>query len=259
MGKSLQFGLALLLLLAGRGRAAGGEIIDRVAGTVNGTVILQSDLEDAVRYGGLAEGHPVLRITPEQTKAALERLIDQQLLRQQMGMGRFRVQPAAVQQRLAEIRQQYPEAASEQGWRALLQQYGLQEQELQDYVTAQLQLLRFVDLRLRPGVQIEPSSIAAYYREKFLPQLRQAGVTREVPLAQVAGQIEEVLVQQRVDELLLSWLQSLRKQSVIRMELPAYSPGLKTAPSTPAGVATAPREEPGGSNRTWEAETAATQ
>jgi len=47
-----------------------------------------------------------------------------------------------------------------------------------------------VEARLRPSVQIDPTSIESYYRDKLLPQLRHAG-GQDVPLAQVAGKIRE--------------------------------------------------------------------
>jgi hypothetical protein len=65
-------------------------------------------------------------------------------------------------------------------------------------------------------VQIDSKSIEAYYREKFVPQLKQAGAN-EVPLADVSGKIRELLTQEKVSELLVSWLQALRSESDVRI------------------------------------------
>jgi len=46
--------------------------------------------------------------------------------------------------------------------------------------------------------------------------LRLRGVKSEPSLSEVSGQIEQILRQQREDELLASWLLSLRQQGRIR-------------------------------------------
>jgi hypothetical protein len=63
-------------------------------------------------------------------------------------------------------------------------------------------------------VQIDNKPIEAYYREKFVPQLKQNGAG-EVALADVSGKIRELLTQEKVSELLVSWLQSLRSESKV--------------------------------------------
>jgi hypothetical protein len=72
-------------------------------------------------------------------------------------------------------------------------------------------------------VQIDSKSIEAYYRDKFVPQLKQSG-SGDVPLSDVSGQIREILTQERVSELMVSWLQSLRSESKVSL------PGVSQAP-----------------------------
>ena len=43
-----------------------------------------------------------------------------------------------------------------------------------------------VDAHLRPAVQIDSKTIEAYYRERFVPQLKQSG-SGEVPLEDVSA------------------------------------------------------------------------
>jgi hypothetical protein len=80
-----------------------------------------------------------------------------------------------------------------------------------------------VDAHLRPAVQIDSKSIEAYYREKFVPQLKQAGVG-DVPLSDVSARIRELLTEERVNELMVSWLQSLRSESKVSLPGSADSP-----------------------------------
>jgi hypothetical protein len=74
-----------------------------------------------------------------------------------------------------------------------------------------------VDARLRPNVIIDSKNIESYYNQELLPQLRQSGVG-QVPLAEVTPKIKEVLIQQKMNQMLIAWLQDLRSGSKIRTE-----------------------------------------
>jgi peptidyl-prolyl cis-trans isomerase SurA len=200
--------------------ACAGEIIDRIVATVNGHIILQSDWEDALCYEAFVAGHPLDQITAEERKAALDRLIDQELLREQMASSDFaHATPQEVADRIAQVRNQYPGAGTDSAWQALLFRYGLTESEFKTRVALELDVLRLVDARLRPSVQIDPHSIESYYSQELLPQLRRKGA-QEVPLSEVTPKIRELLTQQKMNQLLTAWLQNLRASSEIRTEAP---------------------------------------
>jgi hypothetical protein len=115
---------------------------------------------------------------------------------------------------VAEARKYYPEAATDEGWKSVLSRFGLSEKDLRAHVQQQIDLMRLVDSHLRPTVQIDSKTIEAYYREKFVPQLKPS-VAPEIPSADVAAKIRELLTQEKVNELLISWLQSLRSESKV--------------------------------------------
>jgi hypothetical protein len=217
-----------LLLLAGTASALfAADVIDRIVATVNGHVILQSDWDDAVRFEALADSRPLGQITDQDRSRALDRLIDQELLREQaQGVESPQSPPEDVRQRVQEIQSQYggPTAT---GWQAALARYGFDEKRLEARVAHDISVLHQVEARLRPSVQIDPTSIESYYRDKLLPQLRHAG-GQDVPLAQVAGKIREILTQEKVNQLFSSWLQSLRAGSKIHTATasdPPIAPG----------------------------------
>lgn len=211
--------LAFLLILATQ-VATAGQIIDAIVAKVNKTAILLSDWDETIRYEAFVDGRALDKLNDEERKATLDRMIDQELLRQQAGPGNLHVGPKRIEARIAEIRKLYPGAETDAGWHAALKRYGLTEEQLKEHVKLQLGLMRMVDERLRPAVQVDPHSVETYYREKFLPELRQKGA-QDVPLASVAPKIQEVLAQERVDELLTAWLRNLRAQSEIQMGGPA--------------------------------------
>src|SRR5579863_5237255 len=65
------------------------EVIDRIVATVNGSIILQSDWDEALCYEALLTNRTVGQFTDEDRRAVLDRLIDQELLREQMKSADF--------------------------------------------------------------------------------------------------------------------------------------------------------------------------
>lgn len=206
--------------------ARASDIIDRIVATVNGHAILQSDWEEAIRYEAFIDGRQLDKLTADDRKATLDRLIDQELLREQVRSSASQAKNTELEQRIQEIRKLYPGAETEQGWRARLERYGLNEKELKNRVAQQLNLMQMVESRLRPGIQVDLRSIELYYQERIVPQLRNSGA-KQVALAEVSTKIKELLTQQKMNDLLGSWLQTLRAASQIRTS--AASPTLPGA------------------------------
>jgi hypothetical protein len=197
--------------------AAAGEVIDRIVAIVNGRIILQSDWNDALRYEGLLSARALSDFTEDDRRAVLDRLIDQELLGEQMKSALIKhasEEEAAAQ--VAQVRQLYPSAATDDGWKAVLAKFGVTEKAFAAHVQQEIDLMRLVDAHLRPTVQIDSKSIEAYYRDKFVPQLKQSGAG-EVPLEEVSAKIREMLTEEKVSELMVSWLHSLRSESKLSM------------------------------------------
>ncbi len=208
---------------------AAAQVIDRIIATVNGHVILQSDWDEALCFEALLTNRRPAQFTDDDRRTVLDRLIDQELLREQMKSADFSpATDAEVAARIADARKQYPQGASTEGWQALLAQYYLSEKDLVTHVRQQIDVMRLVDARLRPAVQIDSKSIEAYYRDQFVPKLKRAGGS-EVPLAEVSGKIRDLLTEEKVSELLVSWLQNLRSEGQVHV------PGVTTSPGD-AGI-----------------------
>jgi len=209
--------LALLIGALSLPAAMAGEVIDRIVASVNGRIILQSDLEEALSYEALLNNRNLSQFTDDDRRSVLDRLIDQELLREQLKSADFkRTSEAEAAGHVSDARKQYPQAATDAGWQSVLDRYHLREKDLLSHVQQQLDLMRLVDARLRPAVQIDSKTIEAYYREKFVPQLRQSG-SSELPLSDVSARIRELLTEQKVSELLVSWLQTLRSEGDVRI------------------------------------------
>ncbi|HUO16511.1 MAG TPA: SurA N-terminal domain-containing protein [Verrucomicrobiae bacterium] len=210
-----KFALAIALTAGMLPTARAGDVIDRIVATINGHVILQSDWDNALRYEALLNGRAPSEFTEDERRSVLDRLVDQELLGEQIKSSVFaQATEAEAQARIAEARKHYSDAASDEGWRVVLNRFGLTQQELVSHVESQINLMRLVDAHLRPAVQIDSKTIEAYYRDKFVPQLKQSGAG-EVPLNEVSGKIRELLTEEKVNELLVSWLQTLRSESKV--------------------------------------------
>jgi DNA-binding transcriptional ArsR family regulator len=206
-------GVAIALNLALAIFAAGGEVIDRVVSNVNGHALLQSDWEQEVAFEAFANARDPDSFTSTERKAALDRLIDQELLREQLRPSQP-VPAGQVAARVAEVRKLHPECATDEGWRGQLRRYGLTQSSLEKHLSDQIQLMRLVEDRLRPSVQVDQQAVEAYYNERLLPEMKKAG-SRTTPLAEVFGRIRDLLAEQKMNELLSGWLASLRSGSHI--------------------------------------------
>ncbi len=228
-GKHCALAIALNLALAASSFA--GQIVDRVVGNVNGHVVLQSDWEQEVVFEAFLNARDPDSFTSSERSAALDRLIDRELLREQLRPS----QPAPadrVAARVAEVRNEirnevckevrnlHPNCTSDAAWRAALQHYGLTQSALEKRLGDEIQLMKLVEDRLRPSIQIDQQAVETYYHDRLLPEMQRAG-SRAAPLPEVFGRIKDLLAERKMNELLSDWLASLRSESHIWTPGPA--------------------------------------
>ena len=206
------------------------ETIDRVIATVNRQPLLLSEWETSLRIEAFLQGRELGTFTEAERKAALNRLIDRQLLIQQM-QADYSPNDSDVTERTRAIRKQFKGAESDEGWTSLLETHGLTSGDITAFIRSQLQVMRFVDLRLRPTIHIDEETIEAYYRESLVPAVTKSGETPE-GLPQLRSKIREILVQEKMDSVLESWLANLRSQTEVHI---ASDPDTPTGRLLPGG------------------------
>ena len=209
-----QFVLLLLLL----GTCLRADTVDRVVASVNGSPILWSDVEEEVRSNALMDGKPLADITLQERNDALNRLIDNRLLEQQMRQANAVVTQPDVHQQLEkmgqQIREQQKIGDSDEAWKALLKKYGLDEAEVHARLRQQLSVLEFIELRFRPGAQPNQRQIQQYYNDVFVPEMKARGAA--VPaLPSVQPKIEEILLQQHITKNMDEYLKIVRASANI--------------------------------------------
>jgi|HubBroStandDraft_1064217.scaffolds.fasta_scaffold00875_5 hypothetical protein len=213
----IAIGMCLAMCIALTTSSLASQIVDRVVTNVNGHVVLQSDWEQEVAFEALSNGRDPDSFTADERNAALDRLIDQELLREQVRPSQP-APPGEVAVRVAEVRSEvrklYPDCATDAGWHATLQRYGLTQSALEKRLGEQIQVMKLVEDRLRPAIQIDQHAVETYYHDQLLPELKRAG-SSTAPLTEVFGRIKNLLTEKKMNELLSGWLASLRSESHI--------------------------------------------
>jgi hypothetical protein len=133
-----------LLAIAFTLAAVAAGVIDRVAVVVGNQVITESEVLLEVRLTEFFNGQ-ALDLGADQRKAAAERLVDQQLIRNEMQIGGY---PMPVESEgdavLRKFRQDnYPGIPA---FRAALENHGLTEDEVKRHLLWQAAAMRFTDL-----------------------------------------------------------------------------------------------------------------
>jgi len=216
--------------------AGAGELLDGVVASVNGHPILRSDWDDAVRFEAFMQQRPLDQLTEADRVRALQRLIDRQLLSAQMGdVNYMRPSDERLQQDIAKLRAQVPNGNDDAAWHRLLAGYGLDETSLKQHLGTEVQVMNFIEVRLRPNVRINDEEVESYYKNQLVPDIQQ-NAGKVMPLEQVKPRIQELLTQQRMDELLDAWLHNLRQQADIRSAVKIPGVNAPEAGDRAAGV-----------------------
>jgi len=130
-------------------------VVDRIAVVVGNNVITQSEVLREVRLTEFLNQQP-LDLGPAARRAGAERLVDQQLIRNEMIAGNYPM-PAPAEAEDGVLRsfreENYPDNDSLQ---KALQKYGLTEEDLKQHLLWQVAVLRFTDLRFQTGLPGEP-------------------------------------------------------------------------------------------------------
>ena len=211
--------LCLLTLVSAAPLAA--EIVDRIAVTVGTAVVTLEEVRTQVRVAALIDGRP-LQLDPATLREAAERLIDQTIIRREMVLADYTPpEPAAASSLLAELKKTRFQD-SDLLYRASLEAYRVSEADLVVQLQWQVTLLRFIDSRFRPGIQVAPEDVTSYYEQKFLREWRATSSAPPPPAGQVRNRIELLLEQQQLDASVERWLNQARTQTTIRFREEAF-------------------------------------
>ena len=131
-------------------------VVDRIAVVVGKAVITETEVLQEARLEAFINQAP-FDLSPQSRKTAAERLVDQQLVRNEMRIGSYaKPTPEEVDSMLRNFRQEHFTSASQ--YRAALQKYGVTEDQLKEHLSWQLAAIRFTDIRFGGPVSTEQSA-----------------------------------------------------------------------------------------------------
>lgn len=196
--------LACLCLLAS---ALHGEIIDRLAITIDQRVITEAQLDEEIRVTAFLNQEPISRDADTRRNAA-DRLIEQELVRRDMEVSRYPMPTQSeVDVLLADTKQQIGPAR----FASQLSQYNLTADTIREHLRFQLMMLRFIDFRFRPDIQVSETDIRDYYNQE-LEKWKASHTGAPPSLEESRAGIEKAITSQRIDYAVSAWLEETRKQ-----------------------------------------------
>jgi hypothetical protein len=195
---------------------AGAEVVDRLAVSVGPEVITEQQILLHLRIAGFLNAEPV-KLGPVEKRQAAQKLIELALIRIEMKNNRYPLPTEeAVNGMLSEIaRQRF--GGSTENLKKGMATARLPEAEVREYLRWQLAVLSFIEFRFRPGVQITEEEMRDYYEFDFKADFAKTNPGRRVPSYGDARRgIEELITQQRIDNLLDRWLNQTESTTRVR-------------------------------------------
>jgi hypothetical protein len=185
-----------------------GRVVDRIVARVEGDIILLSQVRELGAFQQLVEGRA------EDDDRLLAELIDQWMVQTEATESHF-PQPAQseVDRELARVVAQF---GSPEAYDTKLRELGLSAAEVRQLLARQIYVERYIDYKFRPTAQVESADIENYYQKELLPEL----VKKNQPtprLAEVEGQIRELLTQRAITDLATKWLDETKTRLKIEV------------------------------------------
>jgi peptidyl-prolyl cis-trans isomerase SurA len=201
--------------------APGGTVIDRIAIVVGKRAIKASDIDRDIRLTAFLNREP-LAFDANTRKQASDRLIDQQIIRKEVATGEYpRASDADAAAMLNQIRASRF-GGSEARLSAELNRYGISPSELQEHLLWQLTVLRFIDERFRPGVQVTDEEIRKYYDDHLAALRRQ--YPKDSSFESLEPKIRDLLEGQEINKQFGAWLDDARGRTFIEFHEQSKTP-----------------------------------
>src|SRR5690349_12967374 len=136
MKRWLKFAAVIWVLANSALTLRAGQLLEQIVATVNSHIILLSDWDDEVRCEALMNGKALDQVTLDDRKAALDHLIDQELLREQVGGAEVSpANEADVSKQLQQIKSLYDAKENPDAWPQALARYKVTEQQLRKRIS----------------------------------------------------------------------------------------------------------------------------
>jgi peptidyl-prolyl cis-trans isomerase SurA len=207
------------LTLASAGLLFGATVIDRIAVVVSKHAIKLSDVQGDVRLTEFMNHQP-LNLSPDAMRKSADRLIDQMVIRDEIGRGGYRRPGDSDADHLLNQLRQDRFGGSDSRLNTELARYGLNEGRLREQLLWQLTVLRFIDQRFRPGVQVTDDEVHAYYNQ-HLQELKRE-YTHNSSFEALQSKIRASMEGERINQNFVAWLDEARQREHIEYRQGAF-------------------------------------
>jgi len=192
------------------------EVLDRVVASIGEVAFTRSDVEREYRLERFRDGQwPPPAPDAKALDMARERLTYQKLLLEEetQDLSHDPELEKTAAEELAGVRRRFP---SEKDYQAALSSLRMDEKQVLTTLVDQQRILRVIEERLRPEAAPATPEVETYYRDVFTPEYMRTSGLPVPSLTEVQGQIQEILVQKKIDQLLADWLAALRPSRRVR-------------------------------------------
>lgn len=205
------FGVTVLL--------SGPVILDRIAVIAGTHAIKSSDIDRDIRLTDFLNQAP-LNFSPSAKREAAERLIAQQIIRDEIANGGYRRPPEseAAQLEMELTRDRF--GGSEPRLLDALRKYGLTEPMLREHLLWQITVLQFIDQRFRGGIMVSDEDLRNYY-DQHLAELR-AQYPKDNSFEALAPKIRTTLEGEQINQNFNAWLDQMRKSDRVEFKQGAF-------------------------------------
>jgi hypothetical protein len=200
--------LCLALIFAA---LASATIVDRIVIVVNQRVITEVELGEEIRVTALLNREPI-RGDLATRRAAAGRLIQQELVRHEMELNQYPFPDAA------QVDAAFAETAKQLGGADAIEKqlapYHLNDAILKEHLKFQLTLVKFIDFRFRPDVDISETDLRTYY-DRELANWKQSHTGTPPAFEASRASIEKRISDERVELAMTSWLDEAKRDATI--------------------------------------------
>lgn len=188
-----------------------GVVVDKMVATVNGELVTYSDL---LWQFALQPGSVLDNASSRILESALQLVIDQRLIMQEAEkLPAISPSDQEIEADLTALIKQFPfQAEFEQRARRV----GLDAERLRQIVQHRVRVEKYLEFRFRAFVVITPKEVEDYYRDVWVPRLRQRSPGRIVPtVEETRGEIERTLTEAKIESDIGNFLEGARDRAEI--------------------------------------------
>jgi peptidyl-prolyl cis-trans isomerase SurA len=198
---------------------AGAVIVDRIAVIVDKHVIKSSDIERDLRSTQFLNRDP-LELSADAKRKSAERLIDQSVIREEMEKGAYSRASATDVEGMWKKLLAERFGGSTARLREELAKYGLTEEQLRTQLQWQMDVLKFIDQRFRPGVLVTDDEVKSYYDQHAAELKRQ--FPQLTAYAAMEPKVRVSLEGERLNRNFDEWIAETRKRARIEYRQGAF-------------------------------------